>query len=47
MMTKAYRASKTGFYMVTPDQSQSATNLYLVRCVSPTKFSFAHALVEH
>ena len=40
MMTKVCRASKTGFYMSIPGPSQSATNLYLVRCVMSTIVSF-------
>ena len=41
MMMRACRASKTGFYMVIPGPSLSATNLYLVGYVTSTNFSFA------
>ena len=44
MMTRACRETKTGFYMVIPDPSQSATNLYLVRFISSTNSPFGEAL---
>ena len=46
MMMRACRASKTGFYMVIPGSSQSATNLYLVSCVTSTNSSFALEAVK-
>ena len=46
MMMRACRASKTGFYMVIPGPSQSATNLYLVSCVTSTNSSFALEAVK-